>query len=111
MLHRALTAGATVIPRCPVQAIGRDGAGFTVSTPKGRIAARDVIVATNGYTAPVTPDLRRRVIPIGSYIIGTEPLDPALPPRLMPKARVNSDMRRLVVSSRLPADPPPRPFP
>jgi glycine/D-amino acid oxidase-like deaminating enzyme len=104
MLDRALTAGATVIPRCPVQAIGRDGAGFTVSTPKGRIAARDVIVATNGYTSPVTPDLRRRVIPIGSYIIATEPLDRALTARLMPKARVNSDTRRIVVYYRLSPD-------
>lgn len=104
MLDRAIAAGTTVIARCPVQAIERDGGGFTVSTPKGRIAARDVIVATNGYTSPVTPELRRRVIPIGSYIIATEPLDPALTARLMPKARVNSDTRRIVVYYRLSPD-------
>jgi glycine/D-amino acid oxidase-like deaminating enzyme len=104
LLVRALAAGAVVIPHCPVQAIERDGAGFTISTPKGRIAARDVIVATNGYTAPLTPDLRRRVIPIGSYIIATEPLDPAVTARLMPKARVISDTRRIVVYYRLSPD-------
>ncbi len=104
LLERAIAAGATVIPHCPVQTIERDGAGFTVTTPKGRIAARDVIVATNGYTAPVTPDLRRRVIPIGSYIIATEPLDPALVARLMPKARVISDTRKIVVYYRLSPD-------
>ena len=104
LLDRAIAAGATVIPHCPVQAIERDGNGFTVTTPKGRIAARDVIVATNGYTATVTPDLRRRVIPIGSYIIATEPLDPALVGRLMPKARVNSDTRKIVVYYRLSPD-------
>jgi glycine/D-amino acid oxidase-like deaminating enzyme len=104
LLERAIAAGATVIPHCPVQAIERDGTGFTVSTAKGRIAARDVIVATNGYTAPVTPDLRRRVIPIGSYIIATEPLDPALAAKLMPKARVNSDTRKIVVYYRLSPD-------
>jgi len=97
LLDRAIAACTTVIPHCPVQAIERDGAGFTVTTPKGRIAARDVIVATNGYTAPVTSDLRRRVIPIGSYIIATEPLDPALTARLMPKERVNSDTRRVAL--------------
>lgn len=104
LLDRVLAAGATVIPHCPVQAIARDGGGFTVTTPKGRIAARDVIVATNGYTAPVTPDLRRRVIPIGSYIIATEPLDPALAARLVPKARVLSDTRKIVVYYRLSPD-------
>ena len=36
--------------------------------------ARDVVVATNGYTGRLTPWLQRRVIPIGSYIIATEPL-------------------------------------
>jgi glycine/D-amino acid oxidase-like deaminating enzyme len=104
LLDRAIAAGAAVIPHCPVQAIARDGAGFTVSTPKGHVSARDVIVATNGYTAPVSPELRRRVIPIGSYIIATEPLDPALTARLMPKARVNSDTRRIVVYYRLSPD-------
>jgi glycine/D-amino acid oxidase-like deaminating enzyme len=104
LLDRAITAGATVIPHCPVQAIVRDGNGFTVATPKGRVSARDVIVATNGYTAPVTPELRRRVIPIGSYIITTEPLDPALTARLIPKARVVSDTRRIVIYYRLSPD-------
>ena len=104
LLDRALAAGAVVIPHCPVQAIERDGTGFTVMTPRGRVTARDVIVATNGYTAPVTPELRRRVIPIGSYIIATEPLDPTLVARLMPKARVISDTRRIVVYYRLSPD-------
>ena len=40
----------------------------------GTIAARNVVVATNGYTGALTPWLRRRVIPIGSYIIATEPI-------------------------------------
>jgi glycine/D-amino acid oxidase-like deaminating enzyme len=104
LLDRAIAAGATLIPRCPVQAIERDGAGFTVSTPKARIAARDVIVATNGYTAAVTPELRRRVIPIGSYMLATEPLEPALAQQLMPKARVISDTRKIVIYYRLSPD-------
>ena len=104
LLDRASKAGATVITRCPVQAIQRDGNGFVVSTPKGRITARDVIVATNGYSGGVTPALRRRVIPIGSYIIATEPLDLAVTSRLIPKARVISDTRRIVVYYRLSPD-------
>ena len=104
LLDRALAAGATVISRCPAQAIERDSGGFTVTTPKGRIAAKDVIVATNGYTGHVTAQLRRRVIPIGSYIIATEPLDLALTTRLIPNNRVISDTRRIVVYYRLSPD-------
>ena len=40
----------------------------------GGIDAEHVLIATNGYTSSVTPALQRRVVPIGSYIIVTEPL-------------------------------------
>jgi len=62
--HRGLldcvqSAGARVIPFCPVLEIGRDGSGFTLQTPRGQIAARDVIVATNGYRGALMPWLAR----------------------------------------------------
>jgi glycine/D-amino acid oxidase-like deaminating enzyme len=60
------------------------------------VRARDVIVATNGYTGTLTPWLRRRVIPIGSYIIATEPLDPEVMDRLFPTQKVVSDTRKVV---------------
>ena len=39
------------------------------------LRAAEVLVATNSYTGPVTPNLQRRVIPVASQIIVTEPLD------------------------------------
>ncbi len=104
MLVCAQTAGATVIGRCPAIAIQRDGQSFRLTTPRGSLQARDVVVATNGYTGRLTPWLRRRVIPIGSYIIATEMLDPALAQRLVPKNRVLSDTRKLVFYYRLSED-------
>ena len=74
----------------------RDGDGFRVTTSKGSIWTRDVIVASNGYTGSLTPWLKRRVIPIGSYIIATEPLAPGQMDRLIPKDRVIGDTRRMV---------------
>jgi glycine/D-amino acid oxidase-like deaminating enzyme len=52
-------AGAQVVPRCAVQGIERDGARFKLTTARGTTLARDVVVATNGYTGPLTPWLRR----------------------------------------------------
>ncbi len=104
LLTRAQAAGATVVTRCPVLSIGREGEGFRLATPRGSIQARDVVVATNGYTGAITPWLRRRVIPIGSYIIATELLDPALASRLSPKNRVLTDSRKLVFYYRLSED-------
>lgn len=104
-LHqRATAAGAQVIGGTRVLAIEREGQGFQVKTSRGSVAARDVLVASNGYTGPGTPWLRRRVIPIGSYIIATEALDPALAQRLVPKTRVLSDTRKMVFYYRLSPD-------
>ncbi len=55
-----------------------------------------MVVATNGYTGPVTPALRRRVIPVTSYMIATAPLSPNLMAMLMPKGRMLTDSNRLL---------------
>jgi glycine/D-amino acid oxidase-like deaminating enzyme len=85
-----------VVPRCPAIAIRRDGATLSVATSRGIVAAKQVLVATNGYTGKLVPWLQRRVIPIGSYIIATESLAGDVMARLMPKKRVTSDSRKVV---------------
>ena len=42
-----------------------------MATSRGAILAREVLVATNGYTGPAVPALQRRVVPVGSYLIAT----------------------------------------
>jgi glycine/D-amino acid oxidase-like deaminating enzyme len=104
MLDRVLAAGARVVPHCAATAIQPDGGGFRVSHARGSTSARNVVVATNGYTGSLTPWLRRRVIPIGSYIIATEPLPPETMTRLMPKDRIVSDTRKIVYYYRASPD-------
>ena len=96
LLDRVQAAGAQVVPRCAVTQIERGGESFRVATARGTTTARDVVIATNGYTKAVTPWLRRRVIPIGSYMIATEPLPADVMARLMPKRRIVSDTRKVV---------------
>ena len=96
VLERVVAADATVIPHCRVTDLDRSSDGIDVVTAKGKVRARDVIVATNGYTGTLTPWLRRRVIPIGSYIIATEPLEAGVMDRLFPTQRVVSDTRKVV---------------
>ncbi len=104
LLDLTIKAGASVIAHCPVTAIERQAAGFRVTTPNGTIEARDVVIATNGYTGGLTPWLQRRVIPIGSYMIATEPLAPGLMDRLIPKNRIVSDTRKVVYYYRASPD-------
>ena len=61
-------------------------------------------MATNGYTGPLSPWHRRRVIPIGSYIIATEALPESLVDALIPKNRIVSDTRRVVYYFRASPD-------
>jgi len=104
LLARVRQAGAAIAARCPVTAIARDGTVFRVTTPRGVVLARDVVIATNGYTGALTPWLQRRVIPIGSYVIATEPLPVATVARLIPRNRIVSDTRKVVFYYRASPD-------
>lgn len=104
LLERVLAAGAQVAARNPVQAIAREADGFRLQTPRGTVLARDVVIATNGYTSKLTPWLQRRVIPIGSYMIATEALPAGLMDRLIPKNRIVSDTRKVVYYYRASPD-------
>jgi glycine/D-amino acid oxidase-like deaminating enzyme len=96
LLARVLAAGANVVGYCEGLSIDNVGNGFEVHTNKGKIRCRDLVVATNGYTSSLTPWLRRRVIPIGSYIIATEPINEALINKLFPTDRHISDTCKVV---------------
>ena len=104
MLIRALDAGATVIGNCKVTGVEKTSQGFTVTTAKGKVQARDVVVATNGYSDGIVPWMQRRVIPIGSYIIVTEELPEATIDRLFPTDRIASDTCKVVYYYRTTPD-------
>jgi glycine/D-amino acid oxidase-like deaminating enzyme len=83
-----------------VQADGR----VVVESDRGAIIARDVIVGTNGYTDGFVPALRRRIIPIGSYIIATEPVPEELARELSPRGRAFFDTKNFLYYWRLTKD-------
>ena len=100
LLDRARRAGAAVIDGCAAQALRRTSDGFEVLTSRGMIKARQVLVATNGYSGPLSAWHRRRVIPIGSYQIATEPLGRQRVQSLIPRGSNIVDSRRVVVYFR-----------
>lgn len=97
LLGLADRAGADLHERVRALRVRRQADGrFVVETDRGAILARDVLVATNGYTDGVVPALRRRIIPIGSYIIATEPLPEELARELSPTGRASFDTRNFL---------------
>jgi glycine/D-amino acid oxidase-like deaminating enzyme len=95
MLRVARAAGATVHGETGITGIRREGDFYEVETARGRVRARDVIVGTNGYTDGADKWLRRRMVPVRSRIIATEPLSPNLMGALMPRLMMCSETRAL----------------
>ncbi len=58
------------------------------TTSTGAIKATEVLIATNGYTDQLVPQLKPKVFPVGSYIIVTEPLSAEMQRKLSPKGRM-----------------------
>lgn len=100
----AVRAGARIQTGVEVRRIRKTGTRFSLETSGGVVDARQVVVATNGYTGPLVPWLARRIVPVGSYILATAPLDPALLDRLLPRRRVMSDTRNLLYYFRVSPD-------
>jgi glycine/D-amino acid oxidase-like deaminating enzyme len=105
LAESAARAGADLHEGVRATRIRREaGDDFTVETTRGKIRARDVFVATNGYTDGVVPSLRRRIIPIGSYIIASEPLPEELARELSPKGRAFFDTKNFLYYWHVSAD-------
>lgn len=75
-----------------------------VKTEKGTITADYVVVTGNGYLRDLVPSLASRVLPAGSYIIGTEPLSDELAHEIMPKDVSVCDQRWALDYFRMTSD-------
>lgn len=95
LARAALDAGATLCEDAPVVSMERNGTRHVVQSTRGPVRASEVLIATSGYTGSLTPWLRRRVIPVGSFIVCTEPLGADVATELLPKGRMASDARML----------------
>ena len=104
----AMRAGACIYERTKLQSIqreSRNGApGFKLTTSRGSFWARNVLVGTSGYTGAATPALRKKIIPIGSFIITTEVLPDLLARELSPRNRQIYDSKNYLYYYRLTPD-------
>jgi len=88
-----------------VEAASFNGARrFRVQTSRGAITAREVILASGAYTTEATPALRKKIIPIGSYIIATEVLPDHLARELSPRNRMIYNSKHFLYYYRLTPD-------
>ncbi|MFD7161448.1 NAD(P)/FAD-dependent oxidoreductase [Kribbella sp. NPDC059898] len=97
--------GASLHEDCEVVKLVRIGdRRHRVVTSQGSLVAESVVVGTSGYSGKLLPWLRRRIVPIGSFIVVTEPLDRAVLDEVLPKRRVASDSKNLTYYFRITPD-------
>ncbi len=97
-------AGATLHARARVTRLERREKRFLVVTERGSLTAENVFVATNGYIDSAIPELRRKIMPIGSFIIATKPLSDELALEISPHNRMIFDFKHFLNYFRLSGD-------
>ncbi|VVD64466.1 FAD dependent oxidoreductase [Pandoraea communis] len=95
LANAAVRQGARIHEHAPVSQIVKQGDGtYRVVSGRGDVIAAQVLVATGPSRHGPFGWYRRRMAPVGSFIIVTEPLGSDMLDRLLPK-------RRAYVTSRL----------
>jgi len=100
----AVSAGAEIHERTRATGCRRAGDGFRVVTTKGNVEVADVLSAANAYADGFLPQLRRRVLPVGSFIVATEPLPAEVARAVLPGRRMCFDTKHLLYYWRLSPD-------
>jgi gamma-glutamylputrescine oxidase len=103
----AASLGVRIYEHSPVRAM-TTGEPALLKTDHGSVKARFVVLAGNMYLPEVAPELApalaRRIMPVGTYIVGTEPLDPALTVSLIPTKAAICDTNFVLDYFRFSAD-------
>ena len=104
----AQNTGAAIFENTRVQKIERESRngspGWRLATTRGPLRAKEVFIATSGYTGIATPQLQKKIIPIGSYIITTEILPESVARELSPRNRMIYDSKNYLYYYRLTPD-------
>ncbi len=67
------------------------GANARLATAQGEVTARHVLLAGNVYLEGIAPQLEKRIMPVGTYIVTSKPLAPALAESLIPSQSAACD--------------------
>ncbi|MFC4168502.1 NAD(P)/FAD-dependent oxidoreductase [Teichococcus aestuarii] len=101
-LARAAQAlGARVHGGTPATALRREADGWRVETPQGVVRARQVLLATNGYSGGLWPGLAESIVPVFSAIRATEPLPPGVAAGIVPFRGAVFETGRITVYYRM----------
>jgi glycine/D-amino acid oxidase-like deaminating enzyme len=96
-------AGAAVHGGTRALKLNRVAGGWQVATAGGTVSARHVVLATNGYTDGLWPNLRRTVVPLFGAIAATAALPEKIAQGIMPGRSVLYESGTVTVYYRVDA--------
>lgn len=71
LAREAEARGARIHEQSPVQELARTRRGYVLTTPRARIIADHVVIATGGYTGALVPRLRAGYVPVATYVMAS----------------------------------------
>jgi glycine/D-amino acid oxidase-like deaminating enzyme len=97
LAEAAARRGALIYENNPVIRLRRlAGQAHEVTTPHGSVRANQVLLATGTSSVGPLSWFRRRMVPVGAFLIATEPLSKAQLDRLTPRRRMTTDTKNFV---------------
>jgi len=94
LAQAAQAAGSQLYEMTKVTGLRRSGGRVELATAQGTVSAERVLLATNAYIENLEPVTAAHIMPIGSFIAATEPLDDH--PSILPGGEAAADSRFVV---------------
>jgi gamma-glutamylputrescine oxidase len=103
LARAAITAGAKIFEGSRVERIDF-AARPTAHTASGSVTARHLVLCGNAYMGDLVPSIRRKIMPVGTYIATTQTLGDNRARALIPSDAAISDTKFVLDYYRLTAD-------
>lgn len=102
LARAAIGKGARIHEGMAVTALAREGGNWVLTTPRGPVTTKGVILATNAFTDDVLfPGVGRELMPVRAYQAVSEPLSAEALQMVLPGRQPLNDTRKLFSGVRL----------
>lgn len=101
LAHVAMAVGAQLFTRSPVLAAEKKPSGWRVTTARGSVTAKWIVVATDAYTNAPWPEIRTEQVHLPYFNFATVPLSENLRRSILPERQGAWDTKEVLSSFRL----------
>ncbi|WP_415184725.1 NAD(P)/FAD-dependent oxidoreductase [Phaeovulum sp.] len=96
--------GGVIYEMSPVIHVNTDAAQPVIKTATGQVTCKTLVLCGNAYLGGVVPTLSKRVMPVSTQVMATEPLGEELARSLIPGQGCVEDIRYILDYYRMSAD-------